>query len=131
MTTLTNRQRELLNFINKFNKDKGYYPTIREMCAGLKLKSTSSIKYQLDKLKEKGCIEIRREKKRALKIKDNKEKDYKSMWNKLKEYLLEEKEEVDVLIDPCAEEYEALCNISGALNRIINTMEELEEINND
>lgn len=53
----------------------------------------------------------------------------KNRWKKLKQYLLEEKEEVEVLIDPCAEEYEALCNISGTLNRIIGKIKKLEKEN--
>ena len=52
---------------------------------------------------------------------------YKHIWNKLKEYLYDEKEEVKVLIDPCAEEYFELCNILGTLDRVLDEMQELEK----
>ena len=45
-----------LDFIKKFSEEKGYPPTVREICAQIGFKSTASAKYYLDKLEEQGAI---------------------------------------------------------------------------
>lgn len=45
-----------LNIINKFKEDRGYAPSIRELCELCDLKSTSTIHGRLKRLKEKGYI---------------------------------------------------------------------------
>ena len=51
----------------------------------------------------------------------------KDKWQKLEEYIYNEKEEVKVLIDPCAEEYELLCSVLRVIDRILLEMQELEK----
>ena len=51
----------------------------------------------------------------------------KDRWQKLEEYIYNEKEEVEVLIDPYAEEYELLCSVLRIIDRILLGMQELEK----
>lgn len=52
----TPKQQEILDFIKKTILEKGLPPTIREICDGCNLKSTSSVFTHLNALEEKGCI---------------------------------------------------------------------------
>ena len=67
---LTNKQRQILDFIIKETRDKGYPPTIREICAAVKLKSTSSVYIHLNNLQKKGYVHRDPTKPRALEIYD-------------------------------------------------------------
>lgn len=53
---LTDTQKELLSCLRKEILKNRYAPTIRELADKLGFSSTSSVKYQLDALEEKGCI---------------------------------------------------------------------------
>ena len=46
-----------LEFIRKFVDEKGYPPTVREICSQVGFKSTASAKYYLDNLKSKALLE--------------------------------------------------------------------------
>lgn len=56
------------NFIVEFIKKNGYSPSIREMCQGTNLSSTSSVHACLLKLKDDGKIEIKEKSIRAIKV---------------------------------------------------------------
>ena len=71
---LTKRQQEALDYINKVQKEKGYIPTVREICEALNLKSSSSGFSHLLALEEKGYIKRDPSKPRALSILDEKER---------------------------------------------------------
>jgi repressor LexA len=55
-TELTKKQQNLLSFLTKYIREKGYPPTVREIVYHLKLASTNSVKKYLDILERKGCI---------------------------------------------------------------------------
>ena len=50
------KTQETYNFIEKYIAQNNYPPTIREMCDSLKLDSTSSVSYHLNKLEKQGKI---------------------------------------------------------------------------
>lgn len=68
MEKLTTRQQETLEYINKVKHEKGYMPTIREICTALNLKSTSSAFTHLQALETKGYVKRDPTKPRALEI---------------------------------------------------------------
>jgi repressor LexA len=65
---LTTRQREVLSFLIRFLKRRGYPPTVREIARHLGLKGPKSPKKRLDALEEKGYIRRRRGKSRAIEV---------------------------------------------------------------
>lgn len=64
----TNTRQRVLDFLIKFFKENGYAPSVREICDGVKLSSTSSVYSHLMKLEELGKIQIEPRKTRAIKI---------------------------------------------------------------
>ena len=56
MEKLTKKQEEIMTEIKKFMADKGYAPTIRELCSLCNLSSTATMFVHLKKLTEKGYI---------------------------------------------------------------------------
>jgi len=53
------RQRSMLAYIIDYKRaTQGHSPTIREMMAALGITSTSALRYSLNKLTERGCIEL-------------------------------------------------------------------------
>jgi repressor LexA len=63
----TGRER-MYNFIIEFIKNNGYAPSVREICTGTDLSSTSSVYMHLLKLEEEGRIEMKRKSTRAIKV---------------------------------------------------------------
>jgi len=56
---LSARQRSMLAYIVAYKAaTQGHSPTIREMMAPLGITSTSALRYSLNKLAERGCIEL-------------------------------------------------------------------------
>ena len=56
MEPITPKQREVLNGIIQFYKERGFPPTVRELCGITGLKSTSSVFSHLNALERKGYI---------------------------------------------------------------------------
>lgn len=56
MEKLTAKQEKILNVIKKFISEKGYAPTIRELCALCNLSSTATMFVHLKNLTDKGYI---------------------------------------------------------------------------
>ncbi len=50
------REEQVLNFIREFSAENGYAPSIREICAGVGLRSTASVNYHLKNLQQKGLL---------------------------------------------------------------------------
>lgn len=50
------RQKDILAFMKKTIAAKGYSPTVREICAALKIKSTSTVHNDIKILEEKGLV---------------------------------------------------------------------------
>ncbi len=55
-TYLTKRQREILNFLTKFIKEKGYSPSLEEICKGMGLSSLATVHVHLKNLEDKNFI---------------------------------------------------------------------------
>lgn len=66
-----NKVDETYLFIKRFLAEKGYPPTIREICKGIDIKSTSTISYYLKKLEESNRIVKGSYKNRALQLTEN------------------------------------------------------------
>ena len=69
--TKYSKEEQLLNFIKNYQNDNGYPPTVREMCKAIKVSSTSTIFYYLNKLESSNKIRKSPNKNRALEIIDN------------------------------------------------------------
>lgn len=65
---LTKRERKVLDFMKKTAAEKGYPPTVREICQELNVKSTSTIHKDLASLEKKGFIRKDPAKPRAIEI---------------------------------------------------------------
>lgn len=65
---LTDRRKKILEFIQKYLRDYGRYPTIREICYHFNLKSTNGIYEHLKALERDGYISIDKKKSRGMKV---------------------------------------------------------------
>jgi len=65
---LTARQKQFLDFIESFIREKGYPPSIRETQKAFSLKSTKGVKDHIDRLVEKGYLERENGSARALSL---------------------------------------------------------------
>jgi repressor LexA len=66
--TLSDRQVRMLQFIRVYLEEHSYPPTIREIGKAVGIPSTSVVKYNLERLQEKGYIERSEEVSRGLKL---------------------------------------------------------------
>ena len=64
-------QSKILEFIRQEIEEKGYPPSVREICAAVGLKSTSTVHAHLNNLEKKGLIRRDSTKPRALELLDN------------------------------------------------------------
>ena len=67
---ISDKQREILEYIKEMILKKGYPPTVREICETVKLKSTSSVHSHLETLEKNGYIRRDPTKPRAIEIMD-------------------------------------------------------------
>lgn len=67
---LTKRQLQVYEYIKRSLLDKGYPPSVREICAAVGLKSSATVHSHLTKLEEKGYIKRDPAKPRAIEILD-------------------------------------------------------------
>ena len=65
---VSDKQKNILNFINIFVEKNGYAPSVREICVGVGLKSTSTVQYHLEKLINSGYLQKNYKKSRALTV---------------------------------------------------------------
>ncbi len=63
-----NKEKMLLDFIRVFQDEKGFPPSVREMCEAIDVSSTSTIAYYLAKLENSGCIRKTQNKNRAIEV---------------------------------------------------------------
>ncbi len=70
METLSAKQLLILDHIKKVQQEKGYPPSVREICLAVGLKSPSTVHSHLNKLEEKGLIRRDPTKPRAIEILD-------------------------------------------------------------
>jgi len=69
------KQQQILDFVNKQVREKGYPPSVREICRAVGFKSTSTVHSYLAALEEQGLIVKDPSKTRALKVVNKKAKD--------------------------------------------------------
>ena len=63
--------KKIYEFVSDYSQTNNYPPSIREICAFMGFKSTSTAQYYLDKMKNSGIIDKTDNKKRALKLSNN------------------------------------------------------------
>lgn len=68
---ITAKQSEILEYIKKEILNKGYPPSVREICEAVRLKSTSSVHSHLETLEKNGYIRRDPTKPRAIEITDD------------------------------------------------------------
>lgn len=66
-TQIKTRER-VYSFLVEFIKRNGYSPSVREICVGTDLKSTSSVYMHLLKLEDEGKIQMKKKSTRAIKV---------------------------------------------------------------
>lgn len=71
MREVSDKQNEIYEFLKTYTDNKGYPPSVREICEAVGLKSTSSVHGHLKRLESKGLIKRDPTKPRALEIMDN------------------------------------------------------------
>ncbi len=71
MARITPKQEQILEYIKKEILEKGYPPTVREICETVHLKSTSSVHSHLNSLERNGFIRRDPTKPRAIEICDD------------------------------------------------------------
>ncbi len=91
---LNEKQQRILNFVDAQVMEKGYPPSVREICAAVGFKSTSTVHSYLEKLEQNGLIQKDPTKPRALKIISKNQVD----MSKVKENYIFGKELVNVPI---------------------------------
>ena len=70
MRSAQQNQQKILDFIKSEIEDKGYPPSVREICAAVGLRSTSTVHAHLNHLEEQGLIRRDSTKPRALEVLD-------------------------------------------------------------
>ena len=71
MRTAGDKQQKILDFIRSEIETKGYPPSVREICAAVGLRSTSSVHMHLTQLEKQGVIRRDATKPRALELLDS------------------------------------------------------------
>ena len=71
MRTAGDKQQKILDFIRSEIETKGYPPSVREICAAVGLRSTSSVHMHLTQLEKKGLIRRDATKPRAMELTDS------------------------------------------------------------
>jgi repressor LexA len=74
---LTDRQKEILNFIKQFRSENGYPPTLREIGKKFDISSTFGVKRHLDALVKKGYLNIESNASRGISFQKDDENDAK------------------------------------------------------
>ena len=68
---ITDKQKEILEYIKSEILNRGFPPAVREICEAVHLKSTSSVHAHLESLERKGYIRRDPTKPRAIEILDD------------------------------------------------------------
>ncbi len=68
-------QRKVYQFIQTYIQEHGYSPTVRDICRGTGISSTSHVSYCLDRLEERGLIQRERGKARSIRLIKQSERD--------------------------------------------------------
>ncbi|MBO4355477.1 MAG: transcriptional repressor LexA [Clostridia bacterium] len=71
MEDLKPKEKQILNFLNDFTKSYGYPPSVRDIAAGVGIKSTSTVHSYIKSLNDKGIINKTSGRSRGLRPTDN------------------------------------------------------------
>ena len=71
MNALTKKEEQVYNYVKSFIETDGYAPSVRDICHGLGIQSTSTIHHILHSLEAKGCIALADGKSRAIRLTDS------------------------------------------------------------
>lgn len=74
---ITKRQKEVLDFVKSYSKEKGYAPSLEEIRKHFKLSSVSTIHFHISKLKKAGYLDQQKNRARSISIPE------KEMWVKI------------------------------------------------
>lgn len=61
---------KVLEFINRFNDENGFPPTVREICKELNIRSTATVYNHINRLREKGLLNKVANKRRAVSLRN-------------------------------------------------------------
>ncbi len=92
------KQQEILDYVNKCVYENGYPPSVREICAAVGFKSTSTVHAYLQKLNDNGILQKDPTKPRALKVINKQDKARKPDVNAQKDVYYTNREMVEVPI---------------------------------
>ena len=67
---ISEKLQQVLHFIQTFSEDNGYPPSVRDICAGLKISSTATVYYYITKLEKEGLLKKSPSKNRSLGVVD-------------------------------------------------------------
>ena len=56
MPRITDKPRQILDFVERFSRENGYAPSIREIGEGVGLRSTATVSYHLHRLQDQGLL---------------------------------------------------------------------------
>jgi repressor LexA len=79
---VSDRQKEILDYISKHIRQEGRPPTIREIGEAANISSTSVVSYNLNKLKEQGYLEREKEVARGLRLTERAQALYERVVSK-------------------------------------------------
>lgn len=65
---ITKRQKEVLDFVTKYQKNKGYAPSLEEICKKFKLASVSTAHFHVKRLEELGYLNKQKNQPRAIDV---------------------------------------------------------------
>ena len=119
-------EEKVLNYIKKYHEEHSLMPTVREICDGVGLKSTSSVQYVLTRLREQGLITEANNKSRSCKIVNDNTLSFKAKWEMLKELLEAEKANAIHKAEQCTSGYDLLFMMANDYGRVIELMNKIE-----
>ncbi|MDF2987071.1 MAG: regulatory protein LexA [Eubacterium sp.] len=94
----SSKQQEILDYVNKCVYENGYPPSVREICAAVGFKSTSTVHAYLQKLTDNGVLQKDPTKPRAIKILNNSNKPVKAAKTSTGENYYTSREMIEVPI---------------------------------
>lgn len=119
-------EEKVLNFIKKYHEEHSLMPTVREIRDGVGLKSTGSVHYVLNRLREQGLIAEANNKSRSCKIVNDNTLSFKAKWDRLKEWLEAEKANAIHKAEQCTSGYDLLFMMANDYGRVLYLMNKLE-----
>lgn len=119
-------QAKILKFIKEYHTKHSLTPSIREICKGTGLKSTSSVSYHLAKLVENGTLVNDKHKSRAYRLANDNTLSFKAKWEMLKELLEAEKANTVHKAEQCTSGYDLLFMMINDFGKVLDEMNKLE-----